>query len=84
MSKKRADLCVAIGSYKDRNGEEKVQWENIGVEMVGEDEKSFLLLKPWINLAGIPHEANKHIVVHRFLPKQSQLSSAVPASDEII
>lgn len=84
MSKKQADLCVAIGSYKDRNGEEKVQWENIGVEMVGEDEKSFLLLKPWINLAGIPHEANKHIVVHRFFPKQSQLSSAVPASDEII
>ena len=75
MAQKKADLCVAIDTYKDRNGEDKTQWENIGVEMAGEDGKSFFLLKPWINLAGIPHDASKHIIVYRFTPRPTTVSS---------
>lgn len=81
MAQKRADLCVAVESYKDRNGEEKTQWENIGVEMIGEDGKTFLLLKPWINLSGIPHEGNKRIIVHRFLPKNASPAPAPEPKD---
>lgn len=76
MTQKKADLCVAVDTYKDHNGEEKTQWENIGVEMTGEDGKSFFLLKPWINLAGIPHDSGKHIIVHRFTLKNTSSSSS--------
>lgn len=82
MAQKKADLCVAVNTYKDRNGEERTQWENIGVEMKGDDGKIFFLLKPWINLSGIPHDAGKHVAVYRFTSKAAASSSAaLPEAD---
>ena len=80
MAQKKADLCVAVNTYKDRNEEDHTQWENIGVEMAGDDGKPFFLLKPWINLSGIPHDAGKHVVVHRFIQKAAS-SAAQPETD---
>ena len=76
MAQKKADLCVAVNTYKDRNGEERTQLENIGVEMKGDDGKIFFLLKPWINLSGIPHDTGKHVAVYRFTSKAASSSSA--------
>lgn len=82
MAQKKADLCVAVNTYKDRNGEERTQWENIGVEMKGDDGKIFFLLKPWINLSGIPHDTGKHVAVYRFTSKATSLpSAALPEAD---
>ena len=54
---KKYDLCVKSGTYTDRNGNEKVNWENI-VVMV-DDGSPYILLKPYINLAGFPRDEGK-------------------------
>lgn len=66
MAKKLNDLCVVTGKYQDLSGNEKPQWENIGSELLTDDGKVLLFLKPWINLAGIPHENGKQILVNKF------------------
>ena len=62
---KKYDLCVKSGTYTDRNGNEKVNWENIGVMV--DDGSPYILLKPYINLAGFPREEGRnHLLVSVF------------------
>ena len=62
---KKYDLCVKSGTYTDRNGNEKVNWENIGVMI--DDGSPYILLKPYINLAGFPREEGRnHLLVSVF------------------
>ena len=59
------DLCVKSGTYTDRNGNEKTNWENIGVMF--DDGSRYILLKPYINLAGFPREEGRnHLIVSVF------------------
>ena len=56
---KKYDLCVKSGTYTDRSGNEKVNWENIGVMI---DDGS-----PYIHLAGFPRdEGRNHLIVSVF------------------
>ena len=62
---KKYDFCVKSGTYTDRNGNEKVNWENIGVMI--DDGSPYILLKPYINLAGFPREEGRnHLLVSVF------------------
>lgn len=62
---KKYDLCVKSGTYTDRNGNEKTNWENIGVMV--DDGSRYILLKPYINLAGFPREEGRnHLIVSVF------------------
>ena len=62
---KKYDLCVKSGTYTDRNGNEKTNWENIGVMV--DDGSSYILLKPYMNLAGFPREEGRnHLLVSVF------------------
>ncbi len=62
---KKYDLCVKSGTYTDRNGNEKTNWENIGVMV--DDGSPYILLKPYINLAGFPREEGRnHLIVSLF------------------
>ncbi len=62
---KKYDLCVKSGTYTDRNGNEKVNWENIGVMV--DDGSPYILLKPYMNLAGFPREEGRnHLLVSVF------------------
>ena len=67
---KKYDLCVKSGTYTDRNGNEKVNWENVGV-MMENDNEPYLLIKPWINFAGFPRdEGRSHLIVSVFEHKE--------------
>ena len=45
--------------YKDREGNPKANWHNIGVIMENDQGKQFMLLDKWINFAGIPDFSGK-------------------------
>lgn len=72
MSKKIADLCVVSGRYTDLKGNEKCKYENIGVKMVNQEGREFLLLKPFINLAGFINEGSVLVSV---FPVQSDIEA---------
>lgn len=78
MSKKLADLCVISSKYTDSNGNEKCKYENIGVKMVSEDGKEFILLKPFINLAGFKSEGTGVLVSVFPVPKDSYSGQLSP------
>ena len=62
---KKYDLCVKSGIYTDRSENEKTNWENIVVML--DDGSPYILLKPYINLAGFPREEERnHLIVSLF------------------
>ena len=68
---KKYDLCVKSGTYTDRNGNEKVNWENVGV-MMENGNGPYILIKPWVNFAGFPREEGRsHLIVSVFEHKES-------------
>ncbi len=72
---KKYDLCVKSGTYTDRKGNEKVNWENIGVMV--DDGSPYLLLKPYISLAGFPREEGRsHLLVSVFEHKEQEQRSS--------
>ena len=72
---KKYDLCVKSGTYTDRKGNEKVNCENIGVMV--DDGSPYLLLKPYISLAGFPREEGRsHLLVSVFEHKEQEQRSS--------
>ena len=57
MKTKVSDCIVAIGKYKDFNGQEKVKWENVGAELQDTDAngktRRCIMLKKTFNPAGV-------------------------------
>ena len=58
MARKIKNLSVKTREYKDRDGNDKANWQNIGVIMENDHGKQFMLLDKFINLAGIPDFKN--------------------------
>ena len=59
MARKIKNLSVKTREYKDRDGNPKANWVNIGVIMENDQGKQFMLLDKWINFAGIPDFSGK-------------------------
>jgi len=87
MTQKKYDLVVKVGSYTDRNGEEKSRWENIGSVMQS-DKGFFMLLKKTFNPAGVPGDSERDsVLVSMFEPKergQAPQQEAKPAFDDSV
>lgn len=67
--KKTYDLAVKTGTYKDKNGEQKNRYENIGTVVEG-DNGPYIIMKRTFNPAGVPNPENRDtIVVSMFAPK---------------
>ena len=74
---KKYDLAVKIGSYTDRNGDEKSRYKNIGAVMTGNDGREFMLLDRTFNPAGAHVEAGRdNIIVSMFAPRDNNEQSA--------
>ena len=58
MARKIKNLSVKTREYKDRDGNDKANWQNIGVIMENDHGKQFMLLDKFINLACIPDFKN--------------------------
>ena len=59
MARKIKNLSVKTREYKDRDGNPKANWQNIGVIMENDQGKQFILLEKWINYAGLPDFSGK-------------------------
>ena len=70
---KTYDLAVKTRSYKDKYGNDKSVWENIGSVMQNEqDGHKFIMLKAYFNLAGFPRkEGSDSISVSMFEPDKN-------------
>jgi len=72
MSKKLFDVVVSTGKYTNSQGEEKSNFENVGVVLEG-DNGPYLLLKRTFNPAGVPNPDNKDsVLISLFEPKPKQ------------
>ena len=74
MAHRTHDLAVVVGSYEDRDGNEKKRYANVGVMMQG-DNGPFILLDRHFNPAGINGKDGK-IVVSCFEPKERDQGNA--------
>jgi len=52
-------IMIANGQYKDKQGQMKTSWKEVGVIMTSAKGGEFCLLDPTVNLAGFPREAGK-------------------------
>ena len=59
MARKIKNLSVKTREYKDRDGNSKANWQNIGVIMENDQGKQFMLIDRWVNLAGLPDFSDK-------------------------
>lgn len=70
-ARKVYDVAVRTGSYKDREGNDKSRFENIGSVMKGDDGNFFMLMKRTFNPAGVPtkNPGDDNILVSMFTPR---------------
>lgn len=67
---KTHDLCVKVGTYTDKGGNEKARYENIGAVITKDDGGEFIMLKRTFNPAGVPNPDNKDmVIVSLFMPQ---------------
>ena len=59
MARKIKNLSVKTREYKDRDGNNKANYQNVGAIMENGNGKQFMLLDKWINFAGIPDFSGK-------------------------
>lgn len=77
MATKLYDCLIATSKYKDRNGQEKRKWENVGAIWQDKDNNGniyeYLMLKRCFNPAGIEaREGSDAIRISLFKPKPPQ------------
>ena len=71
--KKLYDLAVKTGSYTNKAGEEKGNWENVGTIMQKDDGNKMILLKRTFNPAGVPNPDNRDsVILSMFAPKAKE------------
>jgi len=80
-TKKVYDLSVKTGTYES-NGETKGRYQNIGVMLEKDDRGRFIIMEPWFNPAGVPHEAGKGVMVSMFEPRQDDGHSTPKAGKQ--
>lgn len=62
MAKKMYDVAIPLGTYEDREGNEKTRWQNVGAILEGE-KGPYLLLDRWFNPGGMPNPENRTSVI---------------------
>lgn len=75
------DIAVKVGSYTNNAGENKNKYKTVGSIMEKDDGGQFILLDPLVNLAAVPREAGRDMVIaSMFEPKQKQAPATSPAT----
>jgi len=58
MQKKLYDVSIALGQYRDRSGNDRTRWQNVGA-IFESDKGKYMLLDRWFNPAGLPNPENR-------------------------
>lgn len=72
MPTKKYDIAIKLGTYTDRQGQEKGRWLNVGAVMQGDDGNFFALLHRHVNLGGIPNPDGRDSVLASLFPANRQ------------
>ena len=64
MARKIKNLSVKTREYKDRDGNNKANYQNVGAIMENDNGKQFMLIDKFINFAGLPDLVAKKILLH--------------------
>lgn len=76
------NLVVKVGTYTDREGNEKAKWQNIGVVLEG-SHGPYILLSRSFNPAGVPcATTDESILVSLFEPKKWKEGGEKQSSEE--
>ena len=59
MARKIKNLSVKTREYKDRDGNSKANYQNVGAIMENDNGKQFMLIDKFINFAGLPDFSGK-------------------------
>lgn len=59
------DLAVKVGSYRDRNGQDRNRYQRVGRVVRMDDGGEMMLLDRWFNPAGVPTERDS-IILYAF------------------
>ena len=78
MNTKLYDLAVVTGSYTDRNGETKRNYENVGAIMQSDkDDRRYIILKATFNPAAITRkEGSNYIFINMYKPRDLSAGQA--------
>lgn len=80
--KKVYDIVAAVGSYEDRDGNEKKRYQNVGSVFKG-DKGPFIVFKRWFNPAAVESKpGDDSIFLSLFEPKEDDKPAARPSRDE--
>lgn len=83
MAQKLYDLVVTVGSYVDRNGNQKKEYETVGAVFQG-DRGMYAILKKSFNPAGVASEKNT-IFLNFYEPRdrnQTPKGNQAPANNQ--
>lgn len=69
---KKYDVVARLGSYTDRNGQEKSRFENVGVVIQNSNGGFNLLLKKTFNPAGLAEPGQESVILSLFEPQSQQ------------
>jgi len=72
MANRIFDCVIKKGSYKDKNGEEKINWEKVGAVFRNDDNSVYILMDRTFNPAGVINPDNKSsVLISCFAPKEN-------------
>lgn len=69
-------LSAVVGEYTDKqSGQQKAEWQNVGVLITGKNGKEYALLDPTVNLAGVLLKQNVLAAKKNEAPSDMVMSS---------
>ena len=68
---KKYDVVAKVGTYTDKNGEEKPRWLNVGAVITTENGHALLLSKTF-NPAGLAEPDRESVLLNLFEPKKHE------------
>lgn len=84
MAKKLYNLSVANGTYKNKEGQDKNSYVNIGAVFQGDDGVSmYALIEKHINLAGLKSDPNRTSVLVGLYPEDNAGSAKANSVSEM-
>lgn len=75
-TRKIYDLAVKTGTYRDRDGNDKARWANVGAVLQMDDGSKLMLLDRWFNPAGVPilsdRDKGDRVMLSMFEPREDE------------
>ena len=79
---KTHDAAINAGEYKDKSGNTKVRWKNVG-GLFEKDGKPYLLIDKGVNLAAYATPGRDSVLISLFVPRNDGTKQATTPADQV-